>query len=216
MMLICSFLDYGKQILDFLGGVIVRFFRWFFSHFDFTPKEEYVQPESEIQGGAAGMLLPEDYEDDSFIHTLWNILFWVVAALVFAAILYGFVKLVIFFVKRFNEKRIGIRDRISKDNVEYLNPLSEETRSAGVAGNRMSMGLRLSPRGRIRQMYKKYIRKGQGFEYVKSCQTPTEQEQAAYSSKENRRLMVELYEKARYSQEEILPEEVRKMKSLSN
>ena len=212
VMFICAALDYGKEIFDALKRGIITFLRWLFSHFNFEEVEEYEDPVADAGGGGFGMLLPENYVDDSIWHKIWNALFWVVAAIVTVLIIYLLVKLIQQFYKIFNSSRIGLRDRLSRDKKEFLNPLEDgkDNTFSGNKSGRIPLFERLSPRGRVRRMFVKHIRQGQGFSEIRNSSTPLEMEVLSTGAKTQ---AYEIYEKARYSSEEISAEDLEKMKA---
>ena len=214
-MALCVFLDYGKEIMDAVGAVMIRFLKWLFSLFDYTiMEEEYLPPPAQGQGELA--LHPMGY-DDSYIRILWDVLFGMLTIVVAIGFVIAMVKAVMFFIRYFNEGRIGIRDRLSRDKVEYLKPaFQEETGDRdGRKENRIPLAARLSNRGQVRLLYKRFVKKGAGFEDVRSSHTPEEQLRAAYSETGNSQDIRKLYEKARYSKEEISSEDVRQMRKMS-
>ena len=130
MMLLCTALDYGKELLNSIKTAIVRFLRWLFSHFTFEPVEETEIQSPETHNGGFGALIPEDYVDDSIWQKIWDALFWVAAAIITVLAIYILIKLIKQFYKLFNGSGIGIRDRLSRDKKEYLNPLKNENDGA--------------------------------------------------------------------------------------
>jgi hypothetical protein len=214
-MALCVFLDYGKEIMDAVGAVMIRFLKWLFSLFDYTiMEEEYLPPPAQGQGELA--LHPMGY-DDSYIRILWDVLFGMLTIVVAIGFVIAMVKAVMFFIRYFNEGRIGIRDRLSRDKVEYLKPaFQEETGDRdGRKENRIPLAARLSNRGQVRLLYKRFVKKGAGFEDVRSSHTTEEKLRAAYSETGNSQDIRKLYEKARYSKEEISSEDVRRMRKMS-
>ncbi len=207
---ICVLFDYGEQILRAIKGVIVSVLRWIFSHFEFKEEVGEPQPMPQMQGGGGGFMLPEDHVDDSIWHKLWDILYVVVTIVVCIAVFILVVKGIQAFLKNFSEARIGIKGRLSRDKVEYLSPLDDKGRSSKAEKNRIAFGERLSNRGRIRLMFKNYIKKGRGFSEVTGMQSPSEMEKTAYGYEQSE--ACRLYEKARYSGLEITAEDVKAMK----
>lgn len=229
-MLVVSMFDYGEEVLGFIKNAILAFLRWIFSFINFEPESSYEVTEREPMGGGMSNLLPENYQDDSFWHTLWQILYWVVAAAVAILIAFLLVKLVKEFYKLFNSSGKGIRNRLSKDKVEFLNPFNEE-KDTWISGREKKLGLgkRLTKEGRIRAMFVKYVRSGSNFDEVRSSQTPREIEKAALGpatrgilagavnrDKEKEASAYKLYDKARYSSMEITSEDIRQMKEITS
>ncbi len=211
LMLLCSLLDYGKELLAAIKSAIVSFLTWLFSHFDFeTPEYEDIPPSDEPIGGMGG-LLPDEYVDDSIWHKLWDILFWVAAAVVTVLFIYVLVKLIKEFYKIFNSSRMGMRDRISRDKREFLSPLAGDEERAFEKSNksRLKFFERLSKRGSVRRMFIRYIQGGRGFSDVRESFSPLQMEKI---SREKDGRAYEIYEKARYSSEEITAEDVDAMK----
>lgn len=218
VMFLCSMLDYGKEVMAAVKTAIVAFLRWFFSHFTFTEEEIPELPEPEfVQGGQQFIPIPQ--EENALIKALWDILFGAVTIAVFAAIVYTLYKVIRSFIREFNSRRSGIRDKLGRDKVEFLNPLSKE--GAGDNGdfgsNRMNLRTRLSARGNVRRLFKNYIVKGSGFGNIRTSETPKELEESAVgavNSKEKGQDPVALYEKARYSSLPISSDDVKLMKRL--
>ncbi len=213
-MLLCTVFDYGKELLSAIKAGIIRFLRWFFSLFTFEPVPEIDTPQTEVQSGGFGQLIPENYVDDSIWHKIWNALFWVVAVLVTALIIYLVIKLIRQFYKLFNSSRIGIRDRLNRDKKEFLSPLKgdNETAFGRDSQEKLTFRERLSKRGRIRLLFVKYVEKGRNFADIKSSYTPSEIEKISLDKDAT---AYELYEKARYSTKDISDEDLSKMRSLT-
>ncbi len=214
LMLLCTLLDYGKEILSAIRSAMVRFLTWLFSHFDFeTPVEEEFRGEEVMQGGM-GQLLPNDYVDDSIWHKIWDILFWVVAVAVTILFIFVIIKLIKEFYRLFNASGKGIRDRLSRDKREFLNPLSDKDESAGEnrAGSRLKLRERLTKRGNIRWMFVKYIQKGSGFSDIRKGFTPSQMESVSLGKEAE---AYRIYEKARYCSEEISSEDVDRMRRMT-
>lgn len=214
-MFICVLFDYGKEIMDAVGAVMVRFLRWLFSLFYYTVMEEEFVPQP-VQGQGEAGLLPMGY-DDSYIRILWDVLFGMLTIAVAIGFVIGLIKAIRFFIKYFNEGRIGIRDRLSRDKVEYLRPAFDEQAGGRGSGSksRIPLAARLSNRGQVRLLYKRFVKKGDGYENVRISQTPEEQLKAAYGRGESEQEIRRLYEKARYSEAEISAEDVRQMRKMS-
>ena len=214
LMFLCTLLDYGKELLSAIRSAMVRFLTWLFSHFDFeTPVEEEIRAE-EVMSGGRGQLLPDDYVDDSIWHKIWDVLFWVVAAAVTILFIFVIIKLIKEFYKLFNNSGKGIRDRLSRDKREFLNPLSEKNDGAGESRSKGRMGLRerLTRRGNIRAMFIKYIQKGRGFADIRKGFTPSQMESVSLGKEAD---AYRIYEKARYSSEEISADDVDNMKKVT-
>lgn len=213
-MFICTLLDYGKQIMDVVGGALVRFLRWLFSHFNyFIDDEEYMPSAPEQQMGQNFVPMGED---DSLLRIFWDVLFWTVTVVVSIGFIYLIFRAIQLFIKYFNERQIGIRDRLSRDKVEYLNPVFDEKRP-GREGkkNRIPLANRLTARGQIRLLYKRFVKAGAGFDNVKNSDTPEEQLWAARGEEALGGGIRELYEKARYSSAEVSAEDVKNMRKMS-
>ena len=214
-MFICAMLDYGAEILSFVKNAIISFFRWIFSfvHFKET-SEEYVSHDSPQSGGGYGDLFLQE-EDNSIWHQLWQILFWVVAVAVTVFIIILAVKLIKEFYKFFNSSNKGIRDRIKKDKVEYLNPFDNMDEKASDTGKskRMSFRERLTPGGRVRHLFKRHIETGSNYADIKQSNTPAELCSAS-RGESNSKPITDIYEKARYSSHEITSADVKKLHDL--
>ena len=154
-------------------------------------------------------LLPEGYEDDSLLHTIWQVLFWVIAAAVTIAIVVLLVKVAMEFYKRFNQSRIGIRDRLLRDKVEYLKPLSLEERDGRSSRRAVCLRERFTNEGKVRLIFKKFIQSGSGYKDIQQSQTPSELEATSngHISK-----AYQIYEKARYSSHSISSEDIRSIR----
>ena len=208
-MFICTLFDYGRQILEFIHLIVYRVLRFIFSFFEFAPTEEYEYEPRQNMGGTMEGLIPEEYTDDTIWHTLWQVLFYIIAVIVFAGIIVLLAKGVKELYKRFRSSKNSVRDRILKDKIEYLNPL--EKKENALRDNRITFSQRLSNSGRVRLLYKKYIQRGKGYANVKSSLTPTELE---LTSRDRYSRATEIYEKARYSNIPITQMDVKKMKEL--
>ncbi|MBO5620868.1 MAG: hypothetical protein J5959_04495 [Butyrivibrio sp.] len=147
------------------------------------------------------------------MHTIWNVLFWIVAIMVTIFLIYLFLKLIKEFYKMFNSSQKGIRDRLRKDKVEYLNPFESRKESVNARKKKDELGFaqRLSKNGRIRYMFQKYIREGRGFADIKTSSTPYELEKISLADGINK-TAYEIYERARYSEHEITSEDISEMK----
>lgn len=215
-MLICVLFDYGEEIMSAVKSVVVRFLRWLFSFFDFTVgEEEYVPPTVERQDPGMGILPVA--EDDSIVRIIWDVLFWSIAIVVSIGFLIVLIKAIIWFIGYFNEGRIGIKDRLARDKVEYLSPAAEGKSASGdlLQKNHIPLASRLTARGQIRLLYKRYVQKGRGYQDVKKSHTPSQQLEASRGGYENNVAIKELYEKARYGEAEVSSEEVKAMRKMS-
>ncbi|WP_029232506.1 hypothetical protein [Butyrivibrio sp. VCB2006] len=212
-MIICGLIDYGKEVMTLLKTGLSAILRFIFSFFNFEAEEEIEAPPVTAGGGGSGMLLPEQQPDDSIWHTMWQILFWLVAIVVSIGVIIMIVMVAKEFYKLFNSSRKGIKDRLAGDKIEYLNPLSGSSGdfSSG-KGSRMKLRERLSPAGRIRQLFFRYIDGSRSFCDISRADTPLEMESKVRYEKEAS--AYRLYEKARYSTKEITSEDVKKMKEL--
>ncbi len=208
-MFICSLFDYGKEIIEALRFVVYHFFRWLYGLFTFKEEPEYDSLSEKINDGKMESLLPEGYEDDSLLHTIWQVLFWVIAAAVTIAIVVLLVKAAMEFYKRFNQSRIGIRDRLLRDKVEYLKPLSLEERDGRSSRRAVGLRERFTNEGKVRLIFKKFIQSGSGYKDIQQSQTPSELEATSngHISK-----AYKIYEKARYSSHSISSEDIRSIR----
>ena len=214
LMILCTLLDYGKEIISALRSAIIKFLTWFFSHFDFeAPQEEEIRSEEVMSGGMA-QLLPNDYVDDSIWHKIWDILFWVVAVAVTILFIFVIIKLIKEFYRLFNASGKGIRDRLSRDKREFLNPLSDKDEGAGEirSRNKLKFRERLTKRGNIRWLFIKYIQKGSGYSDIRSGFTPSQMEAVSLGKEAE---AYRIYEKARYCSDEISSEDVDRMKKMT-
>ncbi len=229
VMLIVSMFDYGEEVLGFIKRAVLAFLRWIFSFFKFEPEASYEVLEREPVSGSMSDLLPRDYQDDSIWHEIWQVLYWIVAVAVAVFIMFLFVKLMKNFYKLFNSSGKGIRERLSRDKVEFLNPFNEEKDSftGGLNEDRLWLGKRLSKEGRIRAMFVKYVKSGRNYEEVKVTQTSSEMEKISRSPANTGILAgsgdlgdcsptsaYKLYDKARYSSREITREDILEMKKI--
>jgi hypothetical protein len=157
-------------------------------------------------------LLPNDYVDDSIWHKIWDVLFWVIAVAVTILFIFVLVKLIREFYKLFNSSGKGIRDRLSRDKREFLNPLSDKDEGAlERRSSRLKFIDRLTRRGNIRRMFTKYVQSGRGFSDIRPSFSPSQIES---TSLQKEAVAYELYEKARYSSLEISPEDVDEMRKM--
>ena len=216
VMLLCTLLDYGKEVFEVIKEAFIAFLRWFFSHIHFAEPEEIpIEELVEQQEKHHFRAMPAD--DNVLLEVLWDLLFFTISVFVLVAIVYTIYKVVRSFIKEFNQRRNGLRDRLGNDKVEFLNPLAEE--GLGLTGgrrNRMRFSERLSPRGSVRRLFRDYISKGKGFEDIRDYQTPKELEETAAVTKEpieKGQDPVALYEKARYSSLPITADDVKLMKN---
>ncbi len=211
-MLICVLLDYGREIVEFIRSVVVRFLRWLFSFYKPTPVEEVETPVTETTGGGFGEFLPVE-EDNSLMHAIWQALFWIVAFVVAILIIFLFARLVKEFYKLFNSSRKAIKDRLSRDVVEYLNPLQESGNTGrDRSSSRLGFMRRMTSEGRVRYLFIKYIESGRGRDEIRNSDSPREMETKI--NEKNEAIAYQLYEKARYSSTDITSEDVSEMKRL--
>ncbi|MBO6239848.1 MAG: hypothetical protein J6O61_03270 [Butyrivibrio sp.] len=208
-MFICSLLDYGKEIVSAIKYVTFRFFRWLFGFFKFKEQEEYVPLQESYSFGQRQSLLPEDYEDNSIWHSLWEILYWVLAAAVVIVVIVAFIRWIFGFYKALKNSKNVLKDKLLRDKVEYLSPFDHKENGRDVKRNESFLQMRLSNEGRIRLAFRKYIKNGSGYPDVKQCQTPSELEK---TSKGKVSAAINIYEKARYSKHQITAEDLRLMK----
>lgn len=207
---ISVFFDYGKEILSAIKRGLIMAFRWLFSHFNIEETTEYEDPVSEpMSGGGLGGLLPRAEPDNSIWHTLWNILFWVVAAVVTVFIIYLVIIGIREFYRFFNSKGLGLKDKHLRDKREFLSPISRQESAFGVAPGRMTLRKRLTPEGRIRNMFVKYIKSSREISVLQGSDTPSQLEQKAHGTA----AAFSLYEKARYSTDPITKQELDTMKT---
>ena len=212
-MLLCTLFDYGAEIVSFIKNVFIKVLTWIFSFFSFEETDEAfeVKENAPVSSGFQDFL-PRS-EDNSIMHTIWNVLFWIVAIIVTIFLIYLFLKLIKEFYKMFNSSQKGIRDRLRKDKVEYLNPFESRKESVNARKKKDELGFaqRLSKNGRIRYMFQKYIREGRGFADIKTSSTPYELEKISLADGINK-TAYEIYELARYSEHEITSEDISEMK----
>ncbi|MBQ6587047.1 MAG: hypothetical protein IJI01_00035 [Butyrivibrio sp.] len=211
MMALSAFIDYGKEVVAMLRAVITAVLRFLFSFLHFEEEAEFDAPQT-TTGGGSGMLQIEQVEDNSIWHTIWQVLFWLVAIVVTIGIIYIAVLMVKEFYKLFNSSRKSIKDRLARDKIEYLSPLSASDNTFTKGSGRMKLRERLTPAGRVRQLFTRYIERSFAFRDVAGSDTPLEMEQKIVIEKEAS--AYKLYEKARYSSKEITSEDVKLMKDL--
>ncbi len=211
LMALSVFIDYGKEVVAMLRAAITAVLRFLFSFLHFEEEAEFDAPQT-TTGGGAGMLQIEQVEDNSIWHTIWQLLFWLVAIVVTIGIIYIAVLMVKEFYKLFNSSRKSIKDRLARDKIEYLSPLSASDSSFTNGRSRMKLRERLTPSGRVRQLFTRYIERSFSFKDVEASDTPLEMEQKIAIEKEAS--AYKLYEKARYSSKEITSEDVKLMKDL--
>ena len=210
---LCIILDYGKEIGAALSRGFKAFLTWIFSFFNYEPTVDYEVPESEPLGGGFGKFIPQAEEDSHIWYIIWQTLFYMVATVVTIFLIILVIKGIKEFYHLFNASRIGIRDRLSRDKVEYLNPLGSSQDAWGQKKKRLTLRERLTPAGRIRRMFVKYIEGGlsKKHETARTCDTPFEMEQRVSQGRER---AFKLYEKARYSSEPVSSQDVSAMKDL--
>jgi hypothetical protein len=217
VMLLCTLLDYGKEVYEVVKNALIAFLRWFFSHFTFV-EEEDLPLEEVMRQTEQQHFRPLPYDDNVLLEVLWDLLFYTVSIAVFVAIVITIYKVIRNFIKDFNQKKSGLKDKFGKDKVEYLNPLSEEGNGSYDDGrrNRMTLRARFSPRGNVRRLFKDYISRGKGFDDIRDSETPKELEENSVGMKsatEKGQDAVALYEKARYSSLPITSDDVKLMKN---
>ncbi len=210
-MFICTLLDYGKQIMAVVGAVVRAVLKWFFSMLDLTVEDE--APPSAPLEQSGGSFIPMG-QDDSWLRIIWDVLFWMAGIVAAIGFIYLFFKAVRLFIKFFNEQQIGIRDRLSRDKVEYLKPTFDESKEGRGSGrkNRIPLSKRLTTRGQVRLLYKRFIKSGSGYGNVRMSFSPEEQIDAAYGAGPRNADIRRLYEQARYSSREVSTEDVKNMR----
>ena len=214
LMALSTLIDYGKEVVEALRTVITAILRFFFSFLHFEEEAEFDAP-AETTTGGGGMLQLEPVEDNTIWHTIWQVLFYLVAIVVTIGIIYLAVMLVKEFYKLFNSSRKSIKDRLARDKVEYLSPLSASDSSfTNGKGSRMKLKERLSPSGRVRLLFVRYIENNMGRGDVEGSDTPLEMEQKAFAESKKEASAYKLYEKARYSSKEITSEDVKRMRNI--
>ena len=208
-MFICTLLDYGKEIAAAAKYLIISFLRWFFGFFKFKEPEEYVPLQEKQEFGQLQSLLPEDYEDDSIWHSIWEILYWVLATVVLIAAIVLLIKGIGRLYRTLKNSRNVLKDKLMRDKIEYLSPFDKK--ESGKSGNRSGsfLQMRLSNEGRVRLLFKKYIKNGSGYADVRASQTPSELEK---TSNGRASAAFSIYEKARYSEQQITAEDLKNIK----
>ncbi|MBQ9589538.1 MAG: hypothetical protein IJR29_05075 [Butyrivibrio sp.] len=212
-MLLCTLFDYGAEIVSFIKNVFINILTWIFSFFNFEETDEAFEVKENAPVSSEFQDFLPRSEDNSIMHTIWNVLFWIVAILVTLLFIYLVLKLIKEFYKMFNSSQKGIRDRLRRDKVEYLNPFESRKESVNARKKKDELGFaqRLSKNGRIRYMFRKYIREGRGFADIKISSTPYELEKISLADEINK-TAYEIYERARYSEHEITSEDISEMK----
>lgn len=205
------FFDYGKEILSAIRRGLLIALRWLFSHFQFEEMIEYEDPVSDpMSGGGLGGLIPPAEPDTSIWHTLWNILFWIVAAAVTVFIIYLIIIGIREFYRFFNSKGIGLKAKHLRDKREFLSPIRKEENAFEKKQDRITLRKRLTPEGRIRYMFVKYIKRAGAASSILGSDTPMQME----SKTHNTTAASSLYEKARYSTDPITRQDLDTMKKL--
>lgn len=204
-MFICTLFDYGKEIAAAVKYLVISFLRWLFGFLNFKEPEEYVQLQEKQEFGNLQSLLPQDYEDDSIWHSIWEFLYWVLAAVVLIAATVLLIRGIGRLYKTLKNSRNVLKDKLGRDKVEYLSPFDKKESEKSGKRNGSFLQMRLSNEGRVRLLFKKYIKNGSGYTDVKKSQTPSELEKAS-----NGRVSVafSIYEKARYSEHQITAEDL--------
>ncbi len=215
LMFLCALLDYGKEIVAFLRRAFLTFMRWIFSFIDINYQNDFIPPEEVPMESEAGYMIPEIEPDDSIWHTIWQVLYWIIAGIVLICVFILLIKMIKAFYKLFNSSRKGIRDRLAKDKIEFLNPLNNDEKVRALSTNKkMTLFERLTPAGRVRLLFMKYIENGMRLDSISKADSPKEMEERAYGERKVRAYSI--YEKARYSSEEVTAEDVKEMRSFKN
>ena len=177
--------------------------------------------ESQDEGTSAGASTTDfDFTEASermgnpILEKIWNVC--VVILLCF--VIFLIVRAIVRFLKRFR-KNFNKAVSLDGDQIEYIRP--GETRNSVYEKDKDNPLKRFSrsPKQKIRRMYQKTIQSGRGAKNIRESHTPEELEKTSLSSdtamdstSSARMQMHELYEKARYSNDECTKEEVSKMK----
>ena len=208
-MFICALLDYGKEIAAAAKYLALGFLRWLFSFFKFKEPEEYVPLQEKQEYGQLQSLLPDDYEDNSIWHSIWEILYWVLATVVFIAAIALLIKGIVSLYRTLKSSRNVLKDKLLRDKVEYLSPFDKKENGSSGKRTDSFLQMRLSNEGRVRLLFKKYIKNGSGYRDVRESQTPSELER---TSNGRASVAFSIYEKARYSEHQITAEDLKNIK----
>jgi hypothetical protein len=154
------------------------------------------------------MLMPAGQELFPWIHTLWYVLERVFGVVFLLILAYAFYRSLYDFYYDFRaadpetgdtRKRTETREKILRKRRERLSPLD------------------FSPRARIRREYRKYILSLPGKEKIEESHTPAQLEEAASGPGrdpgEDRKVIHDLYEKARYGKEKVTGEDLEEMRA---
>lgn len=186
-----------------LAGLLIYAILWIFSHI--FPS---IGDGAASQAGDGAMQMPAGQELFPWIHTLWYVLERVFGVVFLLILAYAFYRSLYDFYYDFRaadpetgdtRKRTETREKVRRRRRERLSPLD------------------FSPRARIRREYRKYILSQPGRDKIEPFHTPAQLEEAAggpgKGPGDDRMLIHDLYEKARYGAGKVTGEELEKMKS---
>ncbi len=185
-----------------LAGLVIYAVLWIFSHIFPSGGDSAASAD-----GGGPMLMPAGQELFPWIHTLWYVLERVFGVVFLLILAYAFYRSLYDFYYDFRaadpetgdtRKRTETREKILRKRRERLSPLD------------------FSPRARIRREYRKYILSLPGKEKIEASHTPAQLEAAAgpgTDREEERQVIHDLYEKARYGAGKVTGEDLQKMRA---
>ena len=197
-------IGHGEKLINAIWNVILSILKFLFGGVRYDMASE--SSSSDVQIGSKisfGDFVEQ--KENPFLDKLWEILTYVMSFAAAGLCIYLVVALAISFYKRF-QQTAKVRE---KDKVEYLKPDETITLTKKAESSHIKFGDR-SPAARIRRKYKKFIKKSPGYSDVEEQMTPEEIENAAYKNDnyENKKLIHEMYEKARYGGSDISGKDV--------
>lgn len=186
-----------------LAGLVIYALLWIFSHIFPSGGDGAASAD-----GGGPLMLPAGQELFPWMHTLWFVLERVFGVVFLMILAYAFYRSLYDFYYDFKaadpetgdtRKRTETRERVRKRHRKRLSPLD------------------FSPRARIRREYRKYILSRPGRARIEPSHTPSQLEDAAAGPAkgpgEDRRIIHDLYEKARYGKGIVTGEDLEEMRA---
>ena len=186
-----------------LAGLVIYALLWIFSHIFPLGGDGAASAD-----GGGPLQMPAGQELFPWMHTLWFILERVFGVVFLMILAYAFYRSLYDFYYDFRaadpetgdtRKRTETREKIRRTRRESLSPLD------------------FSPRARIRREYRRYILSLPGKEKIEASHTPAQLEEAASGPGrdpgQDRKVIHDLYEKARYGKEKVTGEDLEEMRA---
>lgn len=186
-----------------LAGLVIYAILWLFYHLFPSGGDGAAAAD-----GGGPLLMPEGQELFPWIHTLWYILERVFGVVFLIILAYAFYRSLYDFYYDFKaadpetgdtRKRTETREKVRRRRREKLSPLD------------------FSPRARVRREYRKYILSQPGRARIEPSHTPAQLEEAAggpgRTAGENRKVIHDLYEKARYGEDRVTKEDLEEIRA---